>query len=183
VVDGTTVLTTRTLNVVVANVISGQTVSPPNSVLVTSTTLSDWGINGTVLMANWANANAAAFKSRFYIFNETSAAGATVIVRMFQIPISANTTAGVQVGNTVVLAKTLGALEGMTIRLDDVLTASAATSTAMAGPDGSYNVAVEITVYAPSVSGFVTGGVTGYTQTFNAAGTIFMGAVPLSKIQ
>jgi len=184
VVDGLTVLTTRNLNVVVANVISGQTLSPPNSTLVASTTLSEWGINGSVLMSNWSNANTAAWKSRFYIFNETSAGGATVIVRMFQIPISSNATAPTaQIGNTVVLSKLLGAVAGMTIRLEDIITASAATATDLAGPDGSYNVAVEITVYAPSTSGFVTGGVTGYAQTFNVAGTVFTGTSPLSKIQ
>jgi len=184
VVDGTTVLTTRTLNVVVANVISGQTVVPPNSTLVASTTLSDWGINGSVLMSNWSNANAAAWKSRFYIFNETSAGNAQVIVRMFQIPISSNATAPTaQIGSTVVLSKLLGAVSGMTIRLEDIITASGAVSADLAGPDGSYNVAVEITVYAPSTSGFVTGGVTGFAQTFNLAGTVFTGTSPLSKIQ
>ncbi len=184
IVDGTTVLTTRTLNVVVANVISGQVVSPPNSTLVASTTLSDWGINGSVLMSNWSNANTAAWKSRFYIFNETSAGSAQVIVRMFQIPISSNVTAPtVQLGSTVVLSKTLGAVSGMTIRLEDVITASGAVAADLAGPDGSFNVAVEITVYAPSTSGFVTGGVTGYAQTFNVAGTVFTGTAPLSKVQ
>jgi hypothetical protein len=70
----------------------------------------------------------------------------------------------------------------MTIRLEDIMTASGATTTDFAGPDGSYNIAVEITVYTQGV-GAVVGGVTGYAQTFNLAGTIFTGTSPLSKIQ
>jgi len=184
--DGTTQLTTRTFTVAVEatcalNAPNNRTGA--NALLAAGTTLSTWSINGTVLMSNWANANAAAWKSRFYIFNETSTPNATVIVRMFQIPISSNATAPTaQIGNTVTLSKALGAVAGMTIRLEDVIAASGATTTDLAGPDGSYNIAVEITIYTQGV-GVQVGGVTGYSQTFNVAGTIFTGTSPLSKIQ
>jgi len=185
-VDGTTQLTTRDFTVAVEatcafNAANNRTGA--NAPVPAGTLLSRWSINGTVLMANWANANTGAWKSRFYIFNETSTPNATVIVRMFQIPISSNPTAPTaQIGSTVTLAKSLSAIGGMTIRLEDIMTASGATTTDFAGPDGSYNIAVEITVYTQGV-GAVVGGVTGYAQTFNLAGTIFTGTSPLSKIQ
>jgi len=184
-VDGLTVLTTRTLTVTVAQTMTGQTSTPPNSTLVAAgTTLTDWGINGSVMMANWANANTSYWKSRFYIFNATSVNNAQVFVRLFQIPISSNSTAPTtQIGATVALSKTLGAVSGMTIRLEDIITASGAADADLKGPDQSYNVAVEITVYAPQNNGFVTGGITGFAQTFNLAGTVFTGTAPLSKVQ
>jgi hypothetical protein len=185
-VDGTTQLTTRSFTAGVEatcayNAANNRTGA--NALVAPGAALSTWGINGTVLLANFANANTAAFKSRFYLFNETSTANATVIIRMFQLPISSNATAPTaQLGNTVTLSKTLGAVSGMTIRLEDIITASGATATDLAGPDNSYNVAVEITVYTQGV-GAMVGGVTGYTQTMNLAGTTFLGTTPLSKIQ
>jgi len=180
-VDGTTQLTTRAFTIAVDSTIANNAACNRNLVAA-GTPLSTWGINGTVLMANWANANTGAWKSRLYLFNETSTPNATVIIRMFQIPISANVTAPIQVGNTVTLAKTMGAVSGMTVRLEDVITASGAVAADLAGPDNSYNVAVEITVYTQGV-GSMVGGVTGYAQTFNLAGTVFTGTTPLSKIQ
>jgi len=181
-VNGTTALTTRTITISVDTVISANAAQSTNLVPAT-TTYSVWGINGSVLLANWASANTTAYKSRFYIFNESATNNAQVLIRIFQIPISANATAGIQIGNTVTLSKTLGTASGMTIRLEDVLTASGATADQMAGPDGSYNVAVEITVYAPQTSGSVIGGVTGYTQTFNMSASMAFGTTPLSRIQ
>jgi len=185
-VDGTTQLTSRAFTIAVEatcalNAANNRTGA--NALVAAGTALSTWGINGTVLMSNWANANTAAWKSRFYIFNETSTPNATVFVKMFQIPISSNATAPTaQIGSTVTLSKTLGAVSGMTIRLEDIISASGALTADLAGPDGSYNIAVEITVYTQGV-GVQVGGVTGYTQTFNVAGTIFTGTAPLSKIQ
>jgi hypothetical protein len=179
--DGTTQLTARSFTLNVYTTIAYNAAN--NSTILSATNISTWGINGPVLMANWANANTGAWKSRFYIFNETASPNATVIVRMFQIPISANNTAPTaQIGTTVTLGKTLGAVAGMTIRLEDIITASGALAADLAGPDNSYNVAVEITVYTQGV-GSMVGGVTGYAQTFNLAGTVFTGTTPLSKIQ
>jgi len=191
-VDGTTQLTTRAFTIAVEatcafNAANNRTGA--NALVVAGTPLTTWGINGSVLLFNWTSAKTDTFKSRMYIFNETSVANATVFVKIFQIPISSNTTAGVQVGNIVQLDKTLGAFSGMTIRLEDVIAAPAfgGTTAQLAGPDNSYNVAVEITVFSgvPATS-TTKAPVTGYGQTFNAVGTpgvpIF-GTVPLSIIQ
>jgi len=188
-VDGTTQLTKRSFKIGVEatcalNAANNRTGA--NALIADGTALSDWDINGSVLLFNWTSANTAAYKSRMYIFNETAVGNATVLIKLFQIPISANTTAGAQIGQQVQLSKVLGAYSGMTIRLEDVITAGGFTTTDLAGPDGSYNVAVEITVYTGVPAGSVTvGPVTGYGQTFNATGmpSVVFGTVPLSKIQ
>jgi len=188
-VDGTTQLTKRAFTIGVEatcayNAANNRTAG--NALVASGTALSTWDINGTVLLLNWTSANTAVYKSRIYLFNETSVANATVLVKLFQIPISANTTAGAQIGSQVQLNKTLGAYSGMTIRLEDVIAAGAFAATDLQGPDGSYNVAVEITVYTGVPGGSVTvGPVTGYGQTFNAVGmpSVVFGTVPLSKIQ
>jgi len=180
-VNGTTPLTTRTINVVVETVIAAN--AAQSTTLVATTPYSTWGINGSVLLANWASANTSAFRSRIYIFNESATNNAQVLIRLFTLPIQSNLTGSVQVGTTVQLAKTLGSPAGMVIKLEDILTASGASAAELSGPDGAYNVAVEVTVYAPQTSGSIVGGVTGYTQTTNTAFTMSFGTTPLSKIQ
>jgi len=173
VVNGTTQLTARTLTVSVDTVIAYNAANNKNYVPA-GTTLSAWTVNGTVLLSNWNNANTTAWKSRFYIWNPSSTANATVSARIFSIPV-AGMGVGAQIGNTVVLSSTLGAVSGMTIKLEDLVTASGGTPTQIQGPDGSYNVAVELTIFALNV--------TGYTQTFNLAGTMAFGTTPMQKIQ
>jgi hypothetical protein len=181
-VNGTTALTTRTIYIAADTVILANAAQSTNLIAGT-TPYSVWGINGSVLLANWASANTSAFRSRFYLFNESATNNAQVLIRIFTLPIQSNLTGSVQVGSTVVLTKTLGSPAGMVIKFEDILTASGATAEQMAGPDGAYNVAVEITVYAPQTSGSITGGVTGYTQTTNTAFSMSFGTTPLSKIQ
>jgi len=190
-VDNATQLTKRAFTVAVEstcafNAANNRTGS--NGLVAAGTALSTWDINGTVLMFNWTSANTAVYKSRMYIFNETSVPGAIVLVKLFQLPISSNPTAGLPIGNQVQLSKTLGAFSGMAIRLEDVIAAPGFGGTAgdLAGPDGSYNVAVEITIYTGVPAGSVTlGPVTGYGQTLNAVGapSQLFGTVPLSRIQ
>jgi len=182
VVNGTDSLTTRSINVQVGYTYGAPAVVGP--VQLPSTLLTSWAYNGTVLLANFANANTAAWKSRFYIFNETTVANAIVFARVFTIPGISSTTAGAQVGNQVQFTTTLGAISGAAIRLEDIINAanSGMNSTNLAG-DGSFNVAVEITVLAPSASGFVTSGITGVTQTMNLTNTMSFGSTPMQKIQ
>jgi len=187
-VDGTTQLTKRNFTVEVTatcffNALNNRTGA--NDLVAAGTALSTWDINGAVLLFNWTSANTASWKSRMYIFNETTAA-AQVICKLFQIPISSNSTAPIQIGLPVTLSKLIGATSGMTIRLEDVISAGAFATTDLAGPDNSYNIAVEITVYTGAPTGSLTANaVTGYGQTFNAVGppSFSFGTSPLSKVQ
>jgi len=179
-VDGTTQLTARTLTASVASVIAYN--SANGRTLVAPGTITTWGINGTVLLANWANSNKDVFKSRFYLYNPSSTANATVTVQVFQIPVAGTATAPIQVGSAYQLPTPMGANAGMTIRLyEDVLANNGATLADMLGPDGSGNVAVQITIFALNV--------TGYTQTFLITGhpgfdgQFAFGTTPLTKIQ
>jgi len=179
--DTLTPLTSRSFTITVTSTIAYNAAN--NSTVLSATNVSTWSINGTVLLANWLNANTAAYKSRMYLFNETSVANATVIVKLFTLPISSNVTPGALIG-TVQLTTQLGAQAGMTIRLEDVITAGSFTPAQLQGPDGSYNVAAEITIYTGVVTGSpILGPVTGYCNTNNIAGTMSFGSTPLSRIQ
>lgn len=188
-VDGITQLTTRSFTIGVEatcnfNAVANRTGA--NALVAAGTALTTWNINGSVLRLNWTSANTAAFKSRIYLFNETNVNNATVIIRLYQIPISANPTAGLPIGTPVTLGKALSANAGMTIRLEDVITAGGYTDTDLKGPDNSYNVAVEVTIYTGLSAGSATlQPVTGYGQTFNAVGmpSVVFGTVPLSRVQ
>jgi len=183
--DGTTTLAKRIINIKVdqsVNFGAGQSVV---NNLQAATTLTTWEINGAVLLANWSNANTAAFKSRFYIFNESPISNATIYAKVFTIPLIGGTTAGAQIGNTVQFTQTLGAGAGMTIRLEDIINAanSGMTTTNLAGPDSSYNVAVEITIFAPQNQGSFAQAVSGYTQTMNLNATMTFGLTPMTRVE
>jgi len=181
--DGST-LTPRTINIVMAINIGGGATGAVTTT-IPATTLSVWGYNGAILLANWANANVPTNKSRFYIFNESAISNATIYARVLSIPVITNTTPGAQIGNTIQFTQTLAAGQGMTIRMEDIInaTGSGMTATNLAGPDGSFNVAVEITILAPQASGFQTQNITGYTQTFNQNATMTFGLTPMSRVQ
>ncbi len=177
-VDNFKQLTTRSVNVAVS-VEHAATFTGNNRGLVSATELTRWGINGTVLLANWANANNSYWKSRFYIWNpsQTGSANATVTIKVFQIPVPGSA-APIQIGQTYQLASAITAGTGMTIRLwEDVLNKMnpVPSETDLLGPDGSGNCAVEITVFAR--------GVTGTTQTFKVTNDVFTGTVPMTIIQ
>jgi len=153
--------------------------------VVPATTLTIWDYNGSVLLANWVNANTAAFKSRFYIFNESSVSGATIFAKVYSIPLITSTTPGAQIGNTVTFTQTLAAGAGMTIRLEDIVNAanSGMTATNLAGPDGSFNVAVEFLIFAPQNSGVLSQAVSGYVQTMNLNATMSFGLTHMSRVE
>jgi hypothetical protein len=178
-VDNTTQLDTRTLTLQINSVIAFNAAN--NSSLAGPSTFTVWDNNGTVLLSNWSNANPSAFKSRYYIWNSTATANADVSVRVFTAPLPGSGNSA-QLGSTLVLTPKLGAVSGMTLRLqEDILTPLGVTTLQAAGPDGNFNVIVEITILASNV--------TGYGQVFTldagsgSASQLAFGTVPLTKIQ
>jgi len=169
VITGTTQLTARTLTLTANLVLSGGLDGPAanNRTLLPTATLTTWTLNGTILVANFANGNNTAWLSRFYLWNPSTVDG-VVTARVFTLPVIGQPNA--PVGATVVLG-TLAAGSGLNIRLaEDILTPGGVPLPYVT--DGG-NVVVEFTIEAINVSGF--------TQIFSP--TAFMGVCNMTKVQ
>ena len=84
IVDGSTTLNSRTLNLAVKLDLSG---AANDRELVSATSLTVWKLNGTVFLANFVNGNNDVFHSRVYLFNHGPVAG-DITVRVFTLPTS-----------------------------------------------------------------------------------------------
>jgi len=146
VTDGATALLARTLSVAVNLTLGGTSGPTANSRGVQGVVdLTVWDLNGTVLIANFANGNNSTFNTRIYLFNPTNNAG-NITVQVLTLPLSgASTSLGtVSIGN-------LEAGSGRNIRLaEDILTPLSITLPYTA--DGG-NLVLEITIEAESVNG------------------------------
>jgi len=148
IVDGTTTLSDRTLQLTVNLVLSGGVggAAANNRVLQGATNMSVWSLNGTVLIANFMNGNTDVFNSRIYLFNTSTSAG-NITVRVYTLPIAggANTLLG------TVAVGSLAPSAALNIRLaEDVLTPASITTPYTT--DGG-NLLVEVTIEASGVTG------------------------------
>ena len=148
-VDGTTVLGERTLTLTVNLKLSGGVTGPAanNRVLVATSNLTVWSLNGTVLMANFQNGNSALFASRMYLFNSSSSAG-VITARVWTLPVAGSTEALIGSVNL----GTLGAGAGRNIKLAEDILANISGVTVPYVTDGG-NVVVELTIEASKVTG------------------------------
>ena len=180
-IDGTTVLSERTLTITVNLVFpSGGSAggeAANNRTLVATSTLTKWTLNGTVLIANFMNGNTNLFTSRIYLFNSSSSAG-NITARVWTMPTAGNPEVAI---GTVALGS-LGPGAGRNVKLaEDILTplitagATIGDGTALALPyiEGGGNLVVEITVEATLV--------TGNGQVFVSDGLASFGIFPLQK--
>jgi hypothetical protein len=123
----------------------------------------------TVLLANFANGNNAAFNSRVYLFNPSAKAG-NVAVRVFTLPLTGGlakelTSGPFDLGN-------LGPKSGRNIKLvEDILT-PLGIPTPYTIDDG--NLTLEFTILAPAVRGAA--------QVFDNSLTLALGTYPLQEI-
>ena len=88
IVDGSTTLNSRTLNLAVKLDLLG---AANDRELVSTTSLTEWKLNGTVFLANFVNGNNDVFHSRVYLFNHGPVDG-DITVRVFTLPTSGNST-------------------------------------------------------------------------------------------
>jgi hypothetical protein len=170
-VNGTTVLNVRTLTIAANLVLTGgiDGLVANNRALFAPSTLTQWTVNGTVLVANFANGNNAFWNSRFYLWNPSGATGA-VTIRVFTLPVPGGGP-NVQVGNTVTLGAVMAPTTGLNVRLaEDILTPAGVT---LPYVTDNGNVVVEFTINAANVSGF--------TQVFGPAG--YLGVSNMTKVQ
>ena len=166
VTDGTTALGARTLTVAVNLTLGGTSGPVANSRPIQgAVTLTVWDLDGTVLLASFANGNTDLFSTRIYLVNPSGDPG-NVSVRLFTLPIAGG--ANAQVGTTLVLG-VLAAGGGLNIRLaEDVLTPLLIPLPYTT--DGG-NLFVEVTVEAE--------GVIGSGQVFQAGNLQSFGIFPL----
>ena len=87
IVDGSTTLNSRTLNLAVMLDLGGDL----NDRELVSTSLTVWKLNGTVFLANFVNGNNDVFHSRVYLFNHGPVSG-DITVRAFTLPLSGDST-------------------------------------------------------------------------------------------
>ena len=88
IVDGSTTLNSRTLNLAVKLDLAG---AANDRELVSTTSLTVWELNGTVFLANFVNGNNDLFHSRVYLFNHGPVSG-DITVRAFTLPTSGEST-------------------------------------------------------------------------------------------
>jgi len=187
-VDGTTPLDDRMLFIQIDSVIA---INPANNnTELLTTSLTEWEVNGTILVANYANANTGFWRSRFYIWNAMEKP-AVVIVSVKTLPLSDHPLSPGQVQplvpGTALKSELVGGHmltysfmipgqmggSGITIKLEDILNQLGVTMPYL-GPDGNGNVYVEFAVGAKACSGWV--------QTFSSdATTTFMGTEMMMK--
>ena len=141
IVDGSTTLNSRTLNLAVKLDLDEENVSDRELV---STTLTEWKLNGTVFLANFVNGNNDMFHSRVYLFNHGPVSG-DITVRAFTLPTSGN--------STLVGTAELGSLmswSGRNIRVaEDVLM----QMTELPYTADGGNLVLEITIDANNIAG------------------------------
>jgi len=171
-IDTTTQLATRVLKIssnFVSGLGGGAGAATQNHAIHSPTTLTQWCFNGTILLANWVNGNHNALLSRIYVFN-SGTISANVTARVFALPNSTNTATTLLKDN--ILLGTIGPSAGRNIKVaDDVLFPSGISSAGSAYVTDGGNLIIEITIDALGASG--------YTQSFNAAGTLAFGTAPL----
>jgi hypothetical protein len=140
IVDGSTTLNSRTLNLAVKLDLSGAA----NDRELVSTSLTVWELNGTVFLANFVNGNNEIFHSRVYLFNHGPVSG-DITVRAFTLPTSGD--------STLVGTANLGSLmswSGRNIRVaEDVLMHM--TDLPYTADGG--NLVLEITINANDIAG------------------------------
>ncbi len=167
-VDGTTTLATRTLQVTIATVLSGGAdgVADQSRTLVSTSTLTVWTLNGTVLTSVWSNGNSGSFLSRCYLWNYSSVGG-EVIAQVYSLPVGT-------VGSTLLGTVSLGTIKetsGMNVRVaEDVLTPA---GIALPYVDNGGNVVIVYTIRANKV--------VGVSNTFSNA--FSFGMVPMAVTQ
>lgn len=165
-VDGVTALDLRTLSVKVDSLIAAN--SGNNNTELATSDLTKWTYNGMVLCANYANGNTDAWRSRFYFWNRASTAS-TLLITVYNSTLDG--APSIKVGGAqLVFSRTIAPLSGLTVKLEDILTQLAVPMPYL-GPANNGNVMVEFVIGSTSV--------TGWTQTFNPAGTVFMGTTPM----
>ena len=154
------------------------TVWIPASVVVALTGVSP-NLNGgiafepvprTVLLANFANGNDTAFKSRIYLFNSSTKEG-NVAVRVFTLPVLGELAQ--ELTSTPLALGTLGAKSGRNIRLaEDILAFVPGIPTPYTTDGG--NLTLEFTIGAAAVRGAA--------QVFDNFLTIAFGTYPLQEV-
>ena len=167
IVDGTTGLSDRTLNLTAKLKLSGSAggLSANNRTLVTTSVLTVWSLNGTILIANFQNGNTDVFASRIYLLNSSAGAGA-ITARVWTLPVAGNPESLL---GTVSLGS-MGAGAGRNIKLKEDILAKIPGLTLPYTDDGG-NVVVELTIEAHKV--------TGVGQVFNATTLASFGIFPL----
>ena len=140
IVDGSTTLNSRTLNLAVRLDLAGDA----NDRELVSTSLTEWKLNGTVFLANFVNGNNDMFHSRVYLFNHGPVSG-DITVRAFTLPIAGD--------STLLGVANLGSLSswsGRNIRVaEDVLM----HMTELPYTADGGNLVLEITINANNIAG------------------------------
>lgn len=166
-VDGTTILSARTLTVSAALVLSGGAGGPAANgrSLLFASTVTTWSLNGTVLVSAWVNGNNTTLLSRVYIWNLTASRGA-VLVRVFTLPVGFG-------GSTLLGTVSLGTLEaysGANVRVaEDILTP---LGVPLPYRVSGGNLGLEFTIQTVNALG--------YTQSFSS--TLAYGTTPLIRM-
>jgi len=177
-VTGTTPLPTRIASVAIDLVLAagGSTTNGGTRSLLGVSTVTTWTYNGSVLVANWVNGDTGAWKSRIYLWNQSTTIG-SVSVRVFSTPLVSGGTATSTELTTPGSPLNLGSIAGqssMAIRLYEDILGPSGLNIAPYTTNGG-NLVVEITIRAS--------GVRGTCQVFNNAATYSFGQTPLQVIQ
>ena len=116
IVDGSTTLNSRTLNLAVKLDLAGDA----NDRELVSTSLTVWKLNGTVFLANFVNGNNDMFHSRVYLFNHGPVSG-DITVRAFTLPTSGDSTlvGTANLGSLIVVVGTEYPSGGRCVDADD----------------------------------------------------------------
>jgi len=183
-VDGTTPLATRTISVKLDIIFGvGQSIPNPGVLPYTFafmgvTPVTTWSVNGTVLVANFMNANTNLFNSRIYLYNSSGLPG-DVSVRVLKMPLASTGTTSVAstditpAGGPIALGS-LAAGSGMNIRAEvDIL--PLLTAITLPYTENGGNLVVEITVKTNSARGTC--------QVFRKDGSLAFGIADLQVVQ
>jgi len=168
VIDGTTVQTARSFTVAADLSLSGgiDGLAVNNRNLIPASTFTTWSLNGTILVASYANANTTFWNTRFYVWNAGTVTG-NITARVYTLPFATGT--HTLLGSAVV--GSIGGSQGVNIRLaEDILANLVPTPLTVPYITNGGNLVVEFTIEAPNC--------TGWTQVFG--GTTFMGIVPMT---
>jgi hypothetical protein len=155
---GTNPTNARTLSIAANLDMAGGTSG--DHAIISSTPLTVWSYNGTVLTALWVNGNSAVFNSRIYLFNPGTTG--EVVADVYAMPRQGlKATDDASKLGTVSLGN-IAAGTALNIKVyEDILTAAPISLTAPYVGNESGNLAIIITIRAS--------GVKGASQTFNAS--------------